>query len=188
MPDLESGALMARWTGRCDWGRTIRPAAGAEPCPDTPTQILVINGPEGRRVVQICTLHGEFVDGHALPRLASVRLAESFGRQLLAMIAPEAARAAAAIERIQCDGNALGLTDDEISEVLDAWTVHYRERPQTLPLDQVRAAVLARAVGGDWRPPADGAVIDMQRLNMLLHELGVSPDRWASYYTPEAAL
>jgi hypothetical protein len=191
MPDLRIGTLVARALGRCDWGRTIRPAAAdtdTGPCLATPTQVLVLNGEPGRRVVQVCTEHGDLVDGHATSRLPSVALAAEYAGQLFALIAPAAARAAAALEEIRAAGAAGGLADEEITGVINAWINHYQARPESLPLDRVRVAVIARAAGGDWRPPADGVFVDPVRLNHLLHELGVAPHHWAAFTTPEATL
>lgn len=69
-----------------------------------------------------------------------------------------AARVAAEYELTRHAGLAAGLTDEAVREVVDAWIVWHRGTPWPLSWTRVRAAVVARAAGAEWRPGQPGAV------------------------------
>lgn len=64
-------------------------------------------------------------------------------------------RIATEAEKVRGFGRALGLTEAQISEVMDAWRDHYQATPWPVPWDEVRFALERRVLGKQWRP-ADG--------------------------------
>lgn len=116
-----------------------------------------------------------------MPELADA-LRSVGGSQILAMFSTANTRAAAEMERLRFCGRSCGLTDAEITEVVDTWLAWYRERPYPTSLPRIRDAVIARCGGADWRPPADPPRVDQQFAHAVLHALGVPAEQWANYY------
>jgi hypothetical protein len=64
----------------------------------------------------------------------------------------EGVERAAQMDRLRAHGRAVGLTDEQTTEVIDAWVAWYQARPWPLEVREVRAALTLRASGGGWRP------------------------------------
>lgn len=60
---------------------------------------------------------------------------------------------AAETERLYVEGFHYGLNDSEIAEVINVWS-HQTAFPVSHP--RVRQAIVARAMGEEWRPPTGG--------------------------------
>lgn len=72
---------------------------------------------------------------------------------MLGVVAPAAARQAMRMEEVTLQGRALGLTDGETREVIDAWVAWYRVRPFEFSWDVVERSLSMRGMGQEWRPP-----------------------------------
>lgn len=116
-----------------------------------------------------------------MPELADA-LRSVGGSQILAMFSTANTRAAAEMERLRFCGRSCGLTDAEITEVVDTWLAWYRERPYPTSLSRIGEAVLARCGGADWRPPADRPRVGREFMHAVLYALSVPADQWATYY------
>lgn len=51
-------------------------------------------------------------------------------------------------------GRALGLTDEQVTEVIRAWAAAYARTMWPLPWSDVHSAVQRRGIGQGWQPPA----------------------------------
>jgi hypothetical protein len=71
---------------------------------------------------------------------------------LLRTFSPMVARQAEQMERTTLHGRALGLTDEETREVIDAWIAWYGIRPDEFPWEVVERSLTLRGVGEEWRP------------------------------------
>lgn len=56
------------------------------------------------------------------------------------------------VERTEASGRALGLSAEEISEVVRSWQAVFIQTPWPLPWDKVRHALIMRAMGEEWKP------------------------------------
>jgi hypothetical protein len=59
---------------------------------------------------------------------------------------------AAQMEGLRAHGRAVGLTEEQTTEVIDAWTTWYQAQPWPLDVRVVRSALTQRASGDGWRP------------------------------------
>ena len=49
-------------------------------------------------------------------------------------------------------GHAIGLSEDQTREVIEAWVAHYRSTPWPIDWAKVRKAIILRACDEEWRP------------------------------------
>lgn len=71
---------------------------------------------------------------------------------MLGLVAPRQVRAAAELERVRLCGEAVGLSREEIDEVIKVWVDWYQQSPWPLDWSRVRSAITCRGVGAQWRP------------------------------------
>lgn len=60
--------------------------------------------------------------------------------------------AAEQIERTRAYGRKLGLSEADLSEVVDVWLAWFRTQPIAVSQNMIRRALLARAEGDEWKP------------------------------------
>ena len=68
------------------------------------------------------------------------------------LFSKHAAEQAIEVERTESTGRALGLSAQEVSEVVRSWQATFIQTPWPLPWRKVRHALVLRAMGEEWRP------------------------------------
>lgn len=66
---------------------------------------------------------------------------------------PAAVRTAMDLEEIRVRGLSLGLTSQQVSTVVDAWTKWYSATGQPVSISAIRLAIMARVTGEPCMPP-----------------------------------
>jgi hypothetical protein len=64
----------------------------------------------------------------------------------------EMAKLVVRVEETKFYGLALGLTKDEVDEVLRAWVRWTSTHPEPIDWPRVQRALVARSLGEEWRP------------------------------------
>ena len=72
---------------------------------------------------------------------------------LVAFIPRAAVEGAIQMDELKCWGRAVGLTEEQIRETIDAWVGWYRTTPRDLDFGRIRTAIADRASDLEWRPP-----------------------------------
>lgn len=75
------------------------------------------------------------------------------GLAIAALLPQSALKGALQMDELKCLGKAVGLTDEQIRETIDAWVGWYRTTPRDLDFRRIRTAITDRASGLEWRPP-----------------------------------
>ena len=82
----------------------------------------------------------------------SDKIRDILNHPLLPILSRQAVYHAIRGEQTKAHGKALGLTEDEIREVVDAWVDWYRQTPWPFSWDRVSQMLDARAAGKKWTP------------------------------------
>lgn len=77
--------------------------------------------------------------------------ARLFGQQALAH--------AVELDKARVTGKALGLTEVQAGEVIDAWVEFFRKSPWPTSWPDVRRSLINRAMGDEWEPPQGGGAL-----------------------------
>lgn len=57
------------------------------------------------------------------------------------------------LDRLHIQGRVVGLTRQEVDEVIDTWNRYYQQTPWPFDWDQAGKAITHRALGLKWEPP-----------------------------------
>ena len=85
-----------------------------------------------------------------LPKTVPLRL--GIGGPIIGTATAHAVHGAIEIETTRLTGTMLGLTSEDVSEVITAWTTAYNQTPLDIDHPAIRNAVTLRANDLPWRP------------------------------------
>lgn len=60
------------------------------------------------------------------------------------------------LDRLHNQGRAVGLTREQVDEVIYAWIAWYQTTPWPVDMRRIGDALTTRAFGEDWTPPGEG--------------------------------